>query len=220
MIDLIIVGTSKASALIACVIEREKQAKVLAYSTYRNMIKENSLEGKPIVAIEDLNELYNMKSVYVLNTIGYTDMNTVRERVFNDMKEKFENIYTFISKNALVYTDNIGKGSIVMPGAYVGPYVEIGESCLIMAQSSVPHHIKVENFSYIAARAVIGGTSIIGHNSFIGINATVKNKVNLAPYTLIGSGSNVLTSVTEECCVVVGNPAKILPDKRSYDSKI
>lgn len=220
MIDLIIVGTSKASALIACVIEREEQANVLAYTTYRSMINETSLEGKPIVAIEDLNELYDMKSVYVLNTIGYTDMNTVRERVFKDMKERFANIYTFISKNALVYTDNIGIGSIVMPGAYVGPYVEVGESCLIMAQSSVPHHIKVENFSYIAARAVIGGTSIIGHNSFIGINATVKNKVNLAPYTLIGSGSNVLTSVTEECCVVVGNPAKILPDKRSYDSKI
>lgn len=220
MIDLVIVGTSKASALIACVIEREAQANVLAYTTYRSMIKETSLEGKPIVAIEDLNELYDMKSVYVLNTIGYTDMNTVRERVFKDTKERFANIYTFISKNALIYTDKIGKGSIVMPGAYVGPYVEVGESCLIMAQSSVPHHIKVEDYSYIAARAVIGGTSIIGHNSFIGINATVKNKVNLAPYTLIGSGSNVLDSITEECCVVVGNPAKILPNKRSYDSKI
>lgn len=220
MIDLVIVGTSKASALIACVIEREEQARVLAYTTYRSMIKESSLEGKPIVAIEDLNELYDMNSVYLLNTIGYTDMNTVRERVFKDIKEKFPKIYTFISKQALMYTDKIGLGSIIMPGAYVGPYVEVGESCLIMAQSSVPHHIKVEDFSYIAARAVIGGTSIIGHNSFLGINATIKNKVNLAPYTLIGSGSNVLESISEECCVVVGNPAKVLPNKRSYESKI
>lgn len=220
MIDLVIVGTSKASALISCVIECEAQANVIAYTTYRSMIKEMSLEGKPIVAIEDLNKLYDMNSVYVLNTIGYTDMNTVRERVFKDTKERFANIYTFISKNALIYTDKIGKGSIVMPGAYVGPYVEVGESCLIMAQSSVPHHIKVEDYSYIAARAVIGGSSIIGHNSFLGINATIKNKVNIAPYTLIGSGSNVLESVTEECCVVVGNPAKIIPNKRSYESKI
>ena len=220
MRDLIIVGTSKASALIACVIEREEQARVLAYTTYRSMIKENSLAGKPVVAIEDLNEMYDMENTYILNTIGYTEMNTVRERVFKDMKQRFKNIYTFLSKNALIYTDSIGLGSIVMPGAYVGPYVEVGESCLIMAQSSVPHHITVEDFSYIAARAVIGGTSIIGHHSFIGINATVKNKVNLAPYTLIGSGSNVLASIEEKCCVVVGNPAKILPNKRSYESKI
>lgn len=220
MIDLVIVGTSKASALIACVIEHEAQANVIAYTTYRSMIKETSLEGKPIVAIEDLNEMYDMKSVYVLNTIGYTDMNTVREKVFKDIKDRFPNIYTFISKHALMYTDKIGLGSIIMPGAYVGPYVEVGESCLIMAQSSVPHHIKVEDFSYIAARAVIGGSSIIGHNSFLGINATIKNKVNLAPYTLIGSGSNVLESITEECCVVVGNPAKVLPNKCSYESKI
>ena len=79
MRDLIIVGTSKASALIACVIEREEQARVLAYTTYRSMIKENSLAGKPVVAIEDLNELYDMKNTYILNTIGYTEMNTVRE---------------------------------------------------------------------------------------------------------------------------------------------
>ncbi len=220
MKDLIIVGTSKASALIACVIEQEEQANVLAFSTYREMIKEDSLNNKPIVALEDLNNLYDMQSTYVLNTIGYADMNTVRERVFNEMKEKFCNIYTFISNHALVYTKNIGIGSIIMPGAYVGPFVEIGEACFIMAQSSVPHHIIVENFSYIAARAVIGGSSIIGHHSFIGINATVKNKVNLAPYTLIGSGSNVLTSIEVECCVVVGNPAKILSNKKSYESKI
>ena len=64
MIDLVIVGTSKASALIACVIEREAQANVIAYTTYRSMIKETSLEGKPIVAIEDLNELKKVSDTF------------------------------------------------------------------------------------------------------------------------------------------------------------
>ena len=61
----------------------------------------------------------------------------------------------------------------------------------------------------------------IGDNCFVGLNSTIKNKAKIPSYTLIGSGTNVLSSITEgKGAVYVGNPARCLADKRSVDVKI
>lgn len=185
-------GTTPFSAVIATIIQMEGHYEVLAYSTSKQFMDKTEMKGLPIVAQEDLNSIFDMREVGIINTIGYSNMNSIREKVHNELLNEGFYLQTFISKNAKVYTSDIREGSIIMPGAFVGPYVTVGKACIIYSNVSLTHHITIEDYCFIASGCVFGGNVTIGHNSFIGLNSTIRNRISLAPYTLVGASSNVL----------------------------
>lgn len=212
-LKLIIMGTTPFSIMLYKIIEKEQFASVLAFTTGRAFMDKTELEGIPIVAFEELSDSFDMNQCMILNTIGYSQMNDIRKKVFFQIREEGYKLCTFISANANVY--------IIMPGAFVGPYVELGVSDIIYANVSLTHHITIGDFVFIGSGCVVGGNVKIGDNCFVGLNSTIKNKAKIPSYTLIGSGTNVLSSITEgKGAVYVGNPARCLADKRSVDVKI
>ena len=213
-------GTTPFSAVIADIIQKEGQYEVLAFSTSRQFMDATEMNGKPIIAQEDLKHNFNMDEIGIVNTIGYSKMNSIREKVHNELLDEGFHLQTFISRNANVYTSDIREGSIIMPGAFVGPYVTVGKACIIYSNVSLTHHITIEDYCFIASGCVFGGNVTIGHNSFIGLNSTIRNRISLAPYTLVGASSNVLKSCGSMGGVILGNPAKIIDGKDSRNSII
>lgn len=216
--ELIILGTTIYSATTRKILEKEG-VNVVGYSTYREYMNGNEYEGLPVFPFQDLDLIFGTDKFMVINTIGYSNMNKIREKVYYDIKRKGYQLYTFISKNALVYTDDIGEGSLIMPNAYIGPYVKLGTCCVINPGAQLSHHISMGNFNFIGRGVIIGGDVKICNNCFIGLHSTIKNKIKISDYTIVGSGSNVIKS-TEENCVYVGNPAKKLEGKESLNTKI
>lgn len=54
------------------------------------------------------------------------------------------------------------------------------------------------------------GPITIGDRSFIGMNAILMGGVTLPEHCIVGAGSVVTKSFSEEGCVIAGNPAKII----------
>lgn len=217
---LVIMGTTPFSAVIADIIQKEGQYEVLAFSTSKQFMDKKEMNGLPIVAQEDLKETFSMNDVGIINTIGYSKMNTLRERVHNELSDEGFHLQTFVSQNANVYTTDIREGSIIMPGAFVGPYVSIGRACIIYSNVSLTHHIIIQDYSFIASGCVLGGNITVGNNSFIGLNTTIRNRISLAPYTLVGCGSNVLRDNHITGGIILGNPAHYVEGEDSRNSTI
>lgn len=218
---LIINGTTKFSTMVARLVEMDGLAKVEAFTTSKRFICDSSLAGKDIIPFEELFDRFDKDEVQVLNTIGYSKMNTVRERVNAEIEESGFTLYSYISPRAFIaieYKELLNTGCIIMPGAFIGNDVQIGKSVVIYSNCSLTHDIIIEDNVFLGSSCVIGGLAKIGRNSFIGMNSTIKNRINLAPYSLVGCGSNVLKSVEQEKCVIVGNPAKVLDGKNSMNS--
>lgn len=216
---IIIVGTNPYSLTLHKILQKEG-INVIAYSTYKEFITEKEIEGLPIVAFEDIDSLYEKDTYKLLNTIGYSKMNSIRSKVYYDIKNKKYPIYTFISKDAYVITPEfIGEGSIIMPMSYIGPFVKTGVCNIVNPQCNLSHHIEIGDFNFIGRGTISGGSVKIGNHCFIGLHSTIKNKIDIADYTLIGAGSNVLKS-TEPYSVNVGNPARQLIGKNSLETKI
>lgn len=220
MKDIIIIGTTNFSSLIYELIIQEKKANVVAFTTYKDYKDIDIFNGLPVVAFEDLELEYDMSKIYLLNTIGYSHMNAIREKVYKDCISKQYNIYTYVSKKACVYSKIAeDSGCIIAPSVYIGPNVNLGISNIIMSNSSITHNIEIGNFNFIGAGTIIGGNVEIESNTFIGLNSTIKNGIVIARETIIGSGSNLLCS-TNLGGVYVGNPAKQLLNKKSSEVKI
>ena len=171
---IIIVGTTSFSQTLYKILKKEA-INVIAFSTYKEFIKEYEIEGLPVIAFEDINNLFEKGTYKLLNTIGYTNMNSIRKKVYLDIKKYDYPIYTFISKEAKVYSEDIGDGSIIMPSAFIGPYVKIGICNIINPSCTLTHHINIGNYNFIGWGATCGGSVEIGNHCFIGLHSTIKN---------------------------------------------
>jgi len=156
-------------------------------SAYRVL---DSFQELPIVNFEDINELYNFKDIKILVAIGPNKTNSVRERLFLEVKKmKFECI-TFIHPNAQVWDKNaIGENSFIFPNSVIEPFASVGNNCVVWSGAILSHHSKLMDNSFMAPGALVSGRTIIKNNCFLGINSTVRDNIIVEMNCIVGGGA-------------------------------
>ena len=219
MAQYVIFGDSAFAERIHKYISLEKVGEVLCFTNEESFIARNEINGLPVVSFERLPELYDIKDVELLICIGYAQMNQLREKIYHMCKNKGYKIGTWISKSALIYSDDIQEGNIIMPGTLIGPTCSIGKCNIIASRVCISHDSLIGNFNFISSAVTTGGFANIGNNTFIGLNATIRDGIKIEDYTLVGSATNVLSSTNPEG-IYIGNPARKVDGKKSIDVKI
>ena len=176
----------------------------------------NEFYGLPVFPFEHIQDFVDINNTEFVLGLGYSQMNRVREEKFNECKERGYIVHTFISPKAIVYTDKIGEGSIIMPGVYIGPYSNIGVGNVIRANSVLSHHDNVGNFNWIADGCIFGGGVSVDNNSFVGLGSTIRNEISIANYTFIGAHSYLSRNTMPES-VLMGVPASLKRNIKSLD---
>lgn len=148
--------------------------------------------------------------------VGYTHMNSIRQRIFTEAKAKGYHIISFIHESATVLTDEIGEGTIVMERALIGPFCKLGIGNIVFADAHIAHHTTIGDFNFFTISVAIAGNIKIGNNCFFGNNCTIRNGIEIRDYTLVGAGAYVSKS-TEAYDVMVPNRAVKLDGKTSLD---
>lgn len=221
MRNLVIFGDTHFSERLCKYIEFEKRDHVVAFTQEREFINHKELLGVPVIPLEKLKDELLIDFSIIIG-IGYSKMNSLREYVYQLCKKNNYKIASYISTSAIVYSfvENFGEGNLVFPGAIIGPDCKLGLCNIIESGCALSHDVELANFNYISANAAFGGFSKISNNCFIGLNATVRDGISIADKTIIGSASNVLKTVDKKGCVIVGNPARILDNKFSMETKV
>jgi sugar O-acyltransferase (sialic acid O-acetyltransferase NeuD family) len=219
MAKYVVFGDSAFAERIHKYISIEKVGEVLAFTNEESFITRSEINGVPVVPFERLSKLYDIESFELLICIGYAQMNQLREKIYHMCKKQGYKIGTWISKSALIYSEDIEEGNIIMPGTLVGPTCSIGKCNIIASRVCISHDSIIGNFNFISSAVTTGGFANIGNNTFIGLNATIRDGIKIEDYTLVGTAANVLMSTICEG-VYVGNPAKKLENKSSLFTKI
>ncbi len=118
----------------------------------------------------------------------------------------------------LAYTgmaESIGHGVLIAPLANCSFGAQIGNFCHVYGGGFVGHDAHMEDFSVVAANAVLGANVLVCESAHIGTNATLREKVRIGYRALVGSGAVVLNDVPDGK-IAVGNPAKIIGDSEKY----
>lgn len=106
----------------------------------------------------------------------------------------------------------IGNGVLMAPLVQLSPDTTISDNCILLANSFIGHDTFLDRFAHTATNSVVGANVHVGKGVHIGSNATLREKIKIGDYSLVGAGSLVLKNV-EENTIVVGNPAKVLRSK-------
>ena len=191
--NYVIYGDTPFAEEIYNIISFEGRDCVVAFTNDRAFMTRKAIKGLQVIPFDELNDSLT-EPFEILLAYGYIKMNSLREKVYNECKSAGMNVGTYISTNALCYTDGIGEGTIVWPNVYIGPGTCIGHCNIIQASCTLAHDNTVGNFNYLAPGVVLGGRVSIANYCFLGLNCTVKSDVSLPDQTLLGCGCNMLKS--------------------------
>lgn len=207
MKEIFILGATKYSFMIHTFIEQEKTYRIIGHTVNEKYIESAKLECKnrniSLYPLERLSEMATSDNIiYILNTLGYTNMNRTREMLSIQCEKLGYRLINYISSRAIVLSEITGNGNIVFPGAYIGTGVSVGNNNVFYAGTVMTHDITIGNNNFFAANVTSGGEVTIGNNCFIGMGATLRNRICLSDYSLVGAAS-YLSHNTKKMEVVV-----------------
>lgn len=176
---------------------------------------ENFVSGIKIIGTDDdLKDIYKSGTHNALITVGSVKDNTKRYRLFNMAKEIGYKFPVIISPEAIIDKSvKVGEGTVIMPGSIINIDSSIGKNCIINTGAIIEHDCKIRDYCHIAPGVHISGKIDIGELSFIGIGAAIIQGIKIGKNVTVGAGSVVIEDIADDV-IAVGNPAKIIKNKR------
>lgn len=197
MKKVIIYGINQQAQQIKAYIEQENSAEISAFVVDAEYKTCEELLGLPVYTFEDAPNVFPPDEYEVVLSFGYRNMVKNREEKFYACKGLGYTLYTFISKKADIYTENIGEGCIIYPNVFLAPFTKIGRGVFLENGVSIAHHTQIGDFVFCAPCVVICGNVLIGANCFLGANCTVVNSLKISERTLVSAGARIAKDTEE-----------------------
>ncbi len=202
---VILIGYS-GHAFVLADIAIENQYEIIGY-TEKSKVQNNPFNLVYAGYEKELDFFENKKEVGFI--IGIGD-NLIREKIFNLITSKNEEVNTLISKTASISKSVwIGKGTFVNRNVSINALAKIGKNVILNTACVIEHECEISDSVHIAPGAVLAGNVFVGERSFIGANSFVKQGVRIGKDVIIGAGSVVISDVPDGK-KIVGNPSRYI----------
>ncbi|MYL30802.1 acetyltransferase [Halobacillus halophilus] len=133
--------------------------------------------------------------------------NRIRKKVVTRLNLHEEHYTNLIHLKAVVADDlEIGKGTVIMPGAIINADVEISSHCIINSGCIVEHDNRIGPFAHICPGAVMTGNVHLKEGVMLGANSTILPGLEIGSWSTVGAGSTVTRSMAGHI-TAVGSPA-------------
>lgn len=152
------------------------------------------------------------EDIYKSKTLISIGNNEIRKKIAKTFSGEIHP--AIIHKSAVVSPSaKLMEGTVVMANASINSSSIIGEHCIINTGATVEHDCQLDNFVHISPNAALAGDVRIGEGSHIGIGAAVIPGISIGKWVTVGAGAVVIKDIPDGV-VVVGNPARIIKQKR------
>ena len=194
---LIIVGDSVFAQVAYEFFTHDSAYEVVAFCVERAYLKRTSLFGLPVVAFEELEELYTPAAHSFFAAVVFTQRNRLRTRLYLEAKEKGFAPASYVGTRARVHARaRIGEHCFICEATVVQPRAEVGSNVVLWSGNYVGHHALIKSNCFTLPHAVICAFARIGENCVIGPNAMVLENVTVADDHQIEAGALVSENVS------------------------
>lgn len=217
MAKVVIFGVLDTAELAHYYLTNDSEHEVVAFTVSREYLKETTFKGLPVVAFEDVENEFSPEEYSLFAPMTARKMNTLREDIYNQGKRKGYNFVSYISTKATVFNNEIGENCFILEDNTIQPFTKIGNNVVLWSGNHIGHHGEIKDHVFFTSHVVMSGHCVIESNCFFGVNATIRDYSTLAKGTLLAMGASLTKQNTEEWGVYVGNPAKKIEGKISYE---
>ncbi len=203
MKPLIVFGAGKIGHVFSACLERDGEYEILAYTCDAEYVGDGEFRGRPLIAFEDVVEVFPPSKADMLVAVGYQACNRFRIDRMQAAREKGYHLASYVSSRALVHPDvTWSENVVVLDGACVQAGTTLGEGVMIWDGALVGHHSTVGDGCWITGSAAVGGSVTLGEGCFLGLQATVGHGVTLGKHCMIGAGTLITRDVPDEGVII------------------
>jgi len=222
MKKIVIFGVGKIADVAFHHITRDSQFEVVAFAVNRDWLPASSPgqclhKDRPLVAFEEVEQLFPANAFSMFVAIGYHELNAVRAQKYLEAKNKGYELVSYVSPRADTGPWQVmGDNCLILDGVGIQPGATIGNNVSVWNNSLVGHHSSIADHCWLAAGTTVGGASSIGARCFLGLNATVGGEVNIGSDSFLGGGSLVVKSAAEKSVFVERGTEKFRLDSTQF----
>ena len=190
--NLIIFGTGNFSLTVTRYFERYTDLNIISYVEDQESNNHSSIfNGKPLLTLDTLFNKHPPHSCQLFVAVGYTKMNTVRQKYFELLKGKNYSFANFIHPNVVLWDNCFGENNFVFENNVIQQDVSFGNNNIIWSGNHIGHHSSIGNNNWITSHVVIYSSVTICDNCFLGSNSNIKDGVVISDQCFVGAGSNI-----------------------------
>jgi sugar O-acyltransferase (sialic acid O-acetyltransferase NeuD family) len=217
MAKVIVFGVLDTAELAHYYLTHDSDHEVVAFTVNRQYIEQDHFHGLPVVAFEDVETIFPPSEYKFFAPMTGRNMNRNREAIYNHAKAKGYQFISYISSRATLFGNEIGENCFILEDNTIQPFTTIGNNVVLWSGNHIGHHGQIKDHVFFTSHVVLSGHCVVESYSFFGVNATIRDYTTIAQGTLVGMASAIMKE-TEEWGVYVGNPAKKVPGKLSYEA--
>ena len=173
--------------------------------------------GLPLVPFSDLEKLFPPDAVGLHVAIGYHGLNAIRARKCAEGRQRGYQLVSYVSPKADVGPWlEIGENCLILDGVGIQPGVRIGNNVSIWNNTLIGHHSSIEDDCWIAAGATLGGMVTLGRSSFVGLNSTVGGEVAIGAESFLGASTLVIKCAAPKSVFISPGTEKFRLDSENF----
>ncbi len=208
---LVIVGTGLFAEVALAYFEEYSNYEVVAFACHESYKTSDEIFGRRLLAIENLVREFSPVDADVFVAIGYGQMNTMRQRVYEEMKERGYRCATFVHPNVKIWdSTTVGDNVFIFEDNTVQPFTKIGSDTILWSGNHIGHHSSIGDHCFISSHVMVAGSCTLGDNVFIGVNATLHDSLEIGDECLISAGA-IISKNTAPKSVYVTPATKVFP---------
>ena len=207
--QLVIVGAGETAEIAYEYFTYDSDYEVVAFSVEKNFLDKEKLFDLPVVPFEDLEENYSPNSYEAFVAVSYTQLNRVRTKLYQQVKQKGFKVPSYVSSRAFIWRNvEIGENCFIFENNVIQYQVKIGNNVVLWSGNQVGHQSIIHDNCFISSHVAISGYCEIEENCFLGVNSCLADHIMIARDCVIGAGA-VIVKNTEEAKIYKGNPAEM-----------
>jgi sugar O-acyltransferase (sialic acid O-acetyltransferase NeuD family) len=211
MSNVVIYGNGQMARLAHFYLEQDSPLDVVAFTVDRSYVNDTTLEGLPVLPLEEITERHPPDAVGMFVAVGYGRVNKERRDSYHRVKAMGYPLVSYVCSKAILWPNvEIGENCFIMEGNVIQPNVSIGDDVTLGPSNCIGHHCIIKDHCFLASGANLSGNVTIEPCCFLGANATVRNAVTIAQECVIGAGA-VIMKDTSEREVYTSPRAQLLP---------
>ena len=207
MAKIIIFGIEDFAELAHYYLENDSNHEVVAFSVNEKYLPENkTFCGLPIVAFENIEELYLPVDYKFFAPMSPNKMNRLREQAYLAIKAKGYRLISYISSKATLFGNKIGDNCFILEDNTIQPFTTIGNNVILWSGNHIGNHSVINNHIMFTSHVVLSGHCVVEDYCTLGVNATIRDGITLSKGTFVAMAASIIKS-TEEWGMYKGNPA-------------
>lgn len=209
MSKVIIFGLQDFASLAHFYLKYDSEHEVAAFTVTQEYLPEEKLfEGLPIVAFEEVENIYKPSDYHFFAPMSHRRMNRLRESIYNQIKGKGYQLISYVSSKATTFPGaQVGDNCFILEDNTIQPYTSIGSNVVLWSGNHIGHHSVIKDHVFFTSHVVLSGHCVVESYAFFGVNSTIRDGLHVAEGSLIAMGACV-TKDTEPWGVYDGVPAQ------------